>query len=188
MTSPPTGIRSWLLSSVLATSIPSTSTIDFVYIWCFFLARGLDCCTDTFMASPYVQMVHTVDLLNPNMHQQPVHRHWLQFFEVISSFLSKIITTVSLTITERMTLAQQLTTHQIMKQSRTDRTMEMVVGRWQAWNNWSQCPIYTYIWMWFMYKKEYMVQNIVHTYSNSNKWNWQERGDECSFLYYTINK
>jgi len=23
-----------------------------------------------------------------------------------------------------------------------------------------------------MYKKEYMVQNIAHIYSNSNKWNW----------------
>jgi len=33
-------------------------------------------------------------------------------------------------ITDRMTLAQQLTTHQIMEQSKIDRTKEMVVGRW----------------------------------------------------------
>jgi len=36
--------------------------------------------------------------------------------------------------TDRMTLAQQLTTHQIMERSKTDRTMEMEVGRWQAKN------------------------------------------------------
>ena len=110
---------------------PTHINIFCIYMM-FFLVRGLDCCTDTLMASPYVQMAHTVDLLNPNVHQQSVHTHWLQFFEIISSFFSKIITTVSLMNTDRMTLVQQLTTHQIMEQSKIDRTMEMEVGRWQT--------------------------------------------------------
>jgi hypothetical protein len=34
--------------------------------------------------------------------------------------------------TDRMTLIQQLTTHQLMEQSKIERKLEMVVGRWQA--------------------------------------------------------
>jgi len=111
MSSPLPGMHSWLLSCV-SNIYPKHINSRFCIYLMFFLARGLDCCTDTFMASPCVRMVNTVDLLNPNVLQQPVHLHWLQFFEVISSFLSKIIITVSLIITDRMTLAQQLTTHQ----------------------------------------------------------------------------
>lgn len=131
MMPPPTGMHSIVFMCVSNIYCKHISNRFCIYLM-FFLARGLDCCTDTFMASPCVLIVHTVDLLNPNVHQQSVHLHWLQFFEIISSFFSKIITILSLMNTDRMTLIQQLTTHQLMEQSKIERKLEMVVGRWQA--------------------------------------------------------
>ena len=39
MLPPSTGMRYWLSSSMLATSIPCTSTTDFAYIWWFFFSE-----------------------------------------------------------------------------------------------------------------------------------------------------